>query len=60
MLAWSLGTGLVVCYVLTAFALVTGAVMIRLEDRELEQRFGEEYREYRRTVPAVVPRIWTR
>lgn len=60
MFAWSLGTGLVVCYVLTAFALVTGAVMIRLEDRELEQRFGEEYREYRRTVPAVVPRIWTR
>ncbi len=60
MLAWSLGTGLVVCYGLTAFALVTGAVMIRLEDRELEQRFGEEYRDYRRTVPAVVPRIWTR
>ena len=60
MLAWSLGTGLVVCYGLTAFALVTGVVMIRLEDRELEQRFGEEYREYRRTVPAVVPRIWTR
>jgi methanethiol S-methyltransferase len=60
MLAWSVGTGLVVCYGLTAFALVTGAVMIRLEDRELEQRFGEEYRKYRRTVPAVVPRIWTR
>ncbi len=60
MLAWSLGTGLVVCYGLTAFALVSGAAMIRLEDRELEQRFGEEYREYRRTVPAVVPRIWTR
>ncbi len=60
MLAWSLGTGQVVCYGLTAFALVTGAVMIRLEDRELEQRFGEEYRDYRRTVPAVVPRIWTR
>lgn len=58
MLAWCLGTGLLVCYGLTAFALVTGAVMIRLEDRELEQRFGEEYREYRRTVPAVVPRMW--
>ena len=57
MLAWSLGSGLAVCYGLTAFALVTGAVMIRLEDRELEQRFGEEYREYRRKVPAVLPRI---
>jgi protein-S-isoprenylcysteine O-methyltransferase Ste14 len=29
--------------------------MIGLEDRELEQRFGEEYRAYRRRVPAVVP-----
>ena len=58
MLAWSLGTGLWVCYGLTTFAVITGAVMIRLEDRELEQRFGEEYRDYRRRVPAVVPRIW--
>ena len=58
MLAWSLGTGLVVCCGLTTFAVITGAVMIRLEDRELEQRFGEEYRDYRRRVPAVVPRIW--
>jgi protein-S-isoprenylcysteine O-methyltransferase Ste14 len=55
MLAWSLGSGLAVCYGLTAFAVVTGAVMIRLEDRELEQRFGEAYREYRRRVPAVLP-----
>ncbi len=57
MLAWSLGTGLAVCCVLTAFAIVTGAVMIRMEDAELEKRFGEEYRRYRSTVPAVVPRI---
>jgi hypothetical protein len=55
MLAWSLGSGLAVCYGLTAFAVVTGAIMIRLEDRELEQRFGEAYREYRRQVPAVLP-----
>jgi protein-S-isoprenylcysteine O-methyltransferase Ste14 len=54
-LAWSLGSGLAVCYGLTAFAAVTGAIMIRLEDRELEQRFGEAYREYRRRVPAVLP-----
>jgi protein-S-isoprenylcysteine O-methyltransferase Ste14 len=57
MLAWSVGSGLVVCYGLTAFAVLTGAVMIRLEDKELEQRFGEEYREYRQKVPAVLPRI---
>src|SRR5712664_1131977 len=29
MLCWSLGTGLIVCYGLTAFALVSGAIMIR-------------------------------
>jgi protein-S-isoprenylcysteine O-methyltransferase Ste14 len=57
MLAWSVGTGLVVCYGLTAFAMVTGAVMIRMEDAELEKRFGEEYGAYRRRVPAVWPRV---
>jgi protein-S-isoprenylcysteine O-methyltransferase Ste14 len=57
MLAWSLGTGLAVCWALTAFATVTGAVMIKMEDRELEQRFGEKYRQYRSTVPAVLPKI---
>jgi protein-S-isoprenylcysteine O-methyltransferase Ste14 len=57
MLAWSLGTGLVVCYGLTAFAIITGAIMIRLEDKELEQRFGQPYRDYRMQVPAVLPRI---
>jgi protein-S-isoprenylcysteine O-methyltransferase Ste14 len=57
MLAWSIGTGLAVCWLLTAFAIVTGAVMIRLEDAELERRFGNEYRAYRSAVPAVVPRI---
>jgi protein-S-isoprenylcysteine O-methyltransferase Ste14 len=55
MLAWSLGTGLLVCYALTAFAIVTGAIMIRVEDAELEKRFGEEYRAYRKSVPAIIP-----
>src|ERR1700674_4376286 len=58
MLAWSIGTGLVVAYALTAFAVVTGVIMIRLEDKELEQRFGEEYRRYRRHVPALIPSLW--
>jgi len=58
MLAWSLGTGLAVCGLLTAFAIVTGTVMIRQEDAELEERFGEEYRHYRKCVPAVLPRLW--
>jgi protein-S-isoprenylcysteine O-methyltransferase Ste14 len=57
MLAWSVGTGLAVCWILTAFGVVTGAVMIRMEDRELEARFGEQYRQYRSRVPAILPKI---
>jgi len=55
MLAWSVGTGLIACWALMAFALVTGAVMIRMEDAELEKRFGEEFRRYRAEVAAVLP-----
>ncbi len=56
MLAWSIGTGLIVCWALTAFAIITAAVMIRMEEKELENRFGEKYREYRMRVPAVLPK----
>jgi protein-S-isoprenylcysteine O-methyltransferase Ste14 len=54
---WCIGTGLIALYVLAVFAIVTGAVMIRMEDRELEARFGEAYREYRSRVPALIPRF---
>jgi protein-S-isoprenylcysteine O-methyltransferase Ste14 len=57
MLAWSVGTGLAVCWALTAFAILTAIVMITLEDNELENRFGEEYCRYRREVPAILPFI---
>jgi protein-S-isoprenylcysteine O-methyltransferase Ste14 len=57
MLAWSVGAGLVVCWALTALATLAGAVMIRMEDAELEKRFGDSYRRYRETVPAVLPRV---
>lgn len=60
MLAWSIGSGLAICYGLTAFAMVTGTIMIQLEDRELEHRFGDDYRQYRRQVPALLPRFSTR
>jgi protein-S-isoprenylcysteine O-methyltransferase Ste14 len=46
-----------VCWGLTTFAMVTGAVMIRMEDAELEKRFGDAFRRYRNSVPAVVPRV---
>jgi protein-S-isoprenylcysteine O-methyltransferase Ste14 len=58
MLAWNAGTGLAVCWALTGFAIITGAVMIRMEDAELEQRFGDSYRAYRKSVPAVLPRVF--
>ena len=58
MLAWNAGTGLAVCWTLTGFAIITGAVMIRMEDAELEQRFGDSYRAYRKSVPAVLPRVF--
>ena len=58
MAAWSVGTGLAVCWGLTAFAVVTGAVMIRMEDAELEKRFGQPYLAYRNAVPAVLPRLF--
>jgi protein-S-isoprenylcysteine O-methyltransferase Ste14 len=57
MVAWSIGTGLVVCWSLTAFAVITGSVMIRMEEAELEKRFGTEYSRYQRSVPAVLPRM---
>jgi protein-S-isoprenylcysteine O-methyltransferase Ste14 len=57
MLAWSIGTGLAVCWALTTFAALTGTIMIQMEDEELEQRFGDAFREYRNSVPALVPRF---
>lgn len=57
MLAWSIGTGLAVCWSLALFALATGALMIRLEDAELEKRFQEAFRSYRHDVPTIVPKV---
>lgn len=53
--AWAVGTGSVVIWCLWAFALLTGFFMIRTEDAELEHRFGDEYREYKRMTPAILP-----
>lgn len=55
MLAWSTATGLAVCWSLTTLAIASGAIMIGMEEKELEKRFGEEYARYRSTVPAIVP-----
>jgi protein-S-isoprenylcysteine O-methyltransferase Ste14 len=57
LLAWSVGSGLAVCYGLTAFAIIAGTIMIRKEDLELGERFGAFYRAYAERVPAVVPKL---
>jgi protein-S-isoprenylcysteine O-methyltransferase Ste14 len=57
MMAWSVGTGLAACWILTGFTLATGAVMIRMEDAELERRFGAEYLQYRQRVGSVLPKL---
>lgn len=56
MLGWLALTRSAAVLILLVWAIVTGAIMIRTEDNELEQRFGEPYREYRKRVPAVLPR----
>jgi protein-S-isoprenylcysteine O-methyltransferase Ste14 len=53
---WTVGSGLLVCYAMLGFALAAGMVMITLEERELERRFGDQWREYKRRVPAFLPR----
>ena len=57
MLSWSIGTGLAVCYGLTAFAVATGTLMIRMEDEELAKRFGAAYALYKERVPAIWPKM---
>jgi len=57
MLGFSIGTGLAACWILTGFAIITGAIMIHHEERELVSRFGESYREYQQRVPAILPRF---
>lgn len=57
LLGWAFGTGLAVMYALLVFAVITGGLMITAEERELESRFGQSYRDYKRRVPAILPRF---
>jgi protein-S-isoprenylcysteine O-methyltransferase Ste14 len=43
-------------YVLILLVFPAGFVMLMFEERELVNRFGEEYRQYQREVPQVLPR----
>lgn len=54
--AWTVGAGTIAVLALWIFAILTGIFLIRSEDRELEGRFGDGYREYKKRVPAIIPR----
>ena len=43
-------------YILMLCLVPAGYLMIVMEERELIERFGEEYRKYQRKVPAFIPR----
>ena len=55
---WSIGSGLAAAYGMTGFAILTGYFMVQAEERELEQRLGDEYRRYRQRTAAIFPGIW--
>ena len=56
-MGWTLATGSAALCGLLVFAAITGAIMIRKEDAELESRFGDAYRQYRDSVPALLPKF---
>jgi protein-S-isoprenylcysteine O-methyltransferase Ste14 len=57
---WSVGSGLLVSFVLLAVSgLGTFPLMIWIEERELEKRFGASYHQYREKVP-LIPNVFAR
>jgi protein-S-isoprenylcysteine O-methyltransferase Ste14 len=57
---WTIGSGLLVSFLLLAISLfLTFPLMIWLEERELEKRFAQSYRDYKRTVPLIPFPFWS-
>lgn len=54
---WTIGSGLIVSYVLLAISLlITFPLMIQMEERELAARFGQKFQQYKLKVP-LVPKL---
>jgi protein-S-isoprenylcysteine O-methyltransferase Ste14 len=56
---WALLSNYLASYLVIVYACVALALLIPLEERELVARFGRAYEDYRRRVPALLPR-WRR
>lgn len=59
-LGWSLMANHGAAYVMVAALVPAILVLVRLEERELVERFGDAYRAYQARVPALIPRLWKR
>jgi protein-S-isoprenylcysteine O-methyltransferase Ste14 len=56
LMALAVAAGTVALYAMLVFAVITGVFLIRTEDSELERRFGDEFRAWKRRVPhAILP-----
>ena len=55
-LAYALMANYLGAYLIWVSTLLCLVLIVPLEERELEERFGEEYRRYREEVPAFIPR----
>jgi len=54
---WTIGCGTSAMFTMWIFAMIFGSIMVRAEEKELEARFGEPYREYKNTVPMLIPKF---
>ena len=57
LLAFALFTNYLAMYALVPLTALGLALIVRLEEPELAERFGEEYERYRARVPMFVPRL---